>query len=146
LVVPFPEDLLFAFGVVLACVGVFVLVLVLAAAVVVLPFFFGVVGLGLGFFVGRTSIMDYLVIVIGRSGMGMMGGEVVRMVPVVIKVVVRDPRSVVVVVVMKRVFVRTDVVVSMDEVKESRLKHGESVKAVGSVWREARGGRTMIEV
>lgn len=121
--------------------------MVLAAAIVVLPFFLGVVGLGLDFFVGRTSIMDYLVIVIGRSGMGMMGGEVVRMVPVVIKVVVRDPRSVVVVVVVKRVFVRTDVVVSMDEVKESRLKHGESVKAMmGSVWREARGGRTMIEV
>jgi nitrate/nitrite transporter NarK len=77
--------------------------------------------------------MDYLVIVIGRSGMGMMGGEVVRMVPVVIKVVVRDPRSVVVVVVMKRMFVMADVVVSMDEVKESR--YGDSVKAVGSVWR-----------
>jgi hypothetical protein len=47
---------------------------------------------------------------------------------------------------MKRVFVIVDVIVGMNEVEESRLKHGESVKAVGSVWREARGGRTMIEV
>jgi hypothetical protein len=128
----------------LACVGVFVLVL--AAAVVVLPFFLGVVGLGLDFFVGRTSIMDYLVIEGLGMGMGMTGVEVVSVVPVVIKVVVRDPRSVVVMVIIKRMFVIVDVVVSMDEVDESRSKYGESVKAVGSVWREARGGRTMIEV
>lgn len=53
---------------------------------------------------------------------------------------------VVVVVVMKRMFVVADVAMSMDEVDESRSKYGESVKAVGSVWREARGCRTMIEV
>jgi hypothetical protein len=53
---------------------------------------------------------------------------------------------VVVVVDMKRMFVMADGVVGMDEVEESRLKHGESVKAVGSVWREARGCRSRIEV
>lgn len=91
LVVPFPEELDFALAVSLACVGVFVLVL--AAAVVVLPFFLGVVGLGLDLFVGRTSIMDYLVIEgLGMGmGMGMTGVEVVSVVPVVIKVVVRSP-------------------------------------------------------
>jgi hypothetical protein len=74
--------------VVLACVGVFVLVL--AAAVVVLPFFLGVVGLGLVFFVGRTWIMDYLVI--GGLGVGMTGGdEVVIAVAELLKVVVRSP-------------------------------------------------------
>ena len=51
-----------------------------------------------------------------------------------------------VVVGMKRVFVIVNKVAGIDEVKESRLKHGDSVKAVGSVWREARGCRTMIEV
>jgi len=89
LVVPFPEELDFALAVSLACVGVFVLVL--AAAVVVLPFFLGVVGLGLDLFVGRTSIMDYLVIEGLGMGMGMTGVEVVSVVPVVIKVVVRSP-------------------------------------------------------
>jgi hypothetical protein len=88
LVVPFPEELDFALEVVLACVGVFVLVL--AAAVVVLPFFLGVVGLGLVFFVGRTWIMDYLVI--GGLGVGMTGGdEVVIAVAELLKVVVRSP-------------------------------------------------------